>query len=379
MFRQKVDVMMIRTSQCGDDPRVEKFIFHYQSFGIKVGITCFTRGKNCSREFSPNVIHTTHRSISFSTLESLSKIPRRFVLYSEFILNCIRLFGQWNPIVIHGCDLDGYTLARISNGLIRKKKIFEVYDPWTTMTQSKRAAKMERKAFYKCDVLVMPANDSRIKIPRNQATFLGNEVDIQLAEFREQKSTKILSLYSKYFKKPYILVGGTITESIGISSLISVMNFFPEINVLIATDQEKLGKIYSESLPSNVILIGVKDWGTWLAFVKRASFVWVYYDATNLHYASHISPNKYWEASLYGRPMFVYQKEQFCDRVPFEGLMIELGANISYSLPMFLKGFLQEDARPEWEQKQSHRGDWLTVQAKRRENVKEILEWVGLL
>ena len=280
--------------------------------------------------------------------------------------------------MIHGCDLDGYTLARFANG-IGRKKIFEVYDPWTTMTQSRRAAKAEKKAFQKSDVLVMSANDSRIKIHRSQGTYLGNEVDIELAELRVQSATNIRRIFPSYFLKPYILVGGTLSESIGIFDLIDVVKSFPNINVLIASNREIVQKIYLKPIPDNIFFIGTQDWGTWLAFVKQASFVWVYYDVKNFHYASHISPNKYWEASLFSRPMFVYRQEQFCDRVDFEGKLIELGGTIDKILPIILSKFLNSSEGRESIPSDLHRADWLEVQQKRRRNVQEILKWVDLL
>jgi hypothetical protein len=308
----------------------------------------------------------------------LPKPVRRFLLYSEFLLNCLRLVGQWNPKVIHGCDLDGYTLARIANGTGRKK-IFEVYDPWTTMTQSKRAARAEKKAFQKSDVLVMSAKDSRIKVQRSQATYLGNEVDIDLAESRIRSAQDIRKLFPHYFLKPYILVGGTLSQSIGICELIDAIATFPNINLLIASNRDIVENIYVKPIADNIFFVGTQDWGTWLSFVKSASFIWVYYDVKNFHYESHISPNKYWEASLFSRPMFVYRQEQFCDRVDFEGELIELGSNIDKTLPVFLKEFLDSNEGSESVPSDLHRTDWLEVQQKRRGNVKEIMKWVDLL
>ena len=370
--------MIIRTAQCGEDPRVAKFIFHYQALGIKVGITCFTRGKICSRKSSSSVLHSTYRVTPFKIVDRFPRRVRKFILAFDFILNSIRLAGQWNPKVIHGCDVDGYTLARIANGFGRKK-IFEVYDPWTTMTQSKLAAVAEGKAFYESDVLVMSAKDSRIKIPRIQGTFLGNEVDIELAESKIKLASDIRANNPSYFLKPYILVGGTLNESIRISNLIEVVKRFPSINMLIASKKEKITEIYLDRIPDNIVFIGEQDWGTWLSFVKYSSFVWVYYDVKNFHYESHISPNKYWEASLYNRPMFVYEKNQFCDRVNFEGKLIELGEEIELTLPSYLESYLNSTEMQKPILTDEHHAKWLEIQNMRRHNVKEILQWVELL
>ena len=149
--------------------------------------------------------------------------------------------------------------------------------------------------------------------------------------------------------------------------------------MLIASKKEKITEIYLDRIPDNIVFIGEQDWGTWLSFVKYSSFVWVYYDVKNFHYESHISPNKYWEASLYNRPMFVYEKNQFCDRVNFEGKLIELGEEIELTLPSYLESYLNSTEMQKPILTDEHHAQWLEIQNMRRHNVKEILQWVELL
>jgi hypothetical protein len=71
--------------------------------------------------------------------------------------------------------------------------------------------------------------------------------------------------------------------------------------------------------------VGYQDWGSWLELVRASGCVWVWYDSQVLHYQKNLSPNKYWEACLFWKPLIVNTLSQFVDRIDSEPEMLEIG------------------------------------------------------
>lgn len=339
MLGSRPDVLIVRTARCGEDPRVNKIAWHYSKLGYKVGIQCFSRTFKCSGPYVGGVTHRSSLNIRYRYINSMPRVVRRLLILCEYLKAILMIRLLWNPKIVHGCDLDGYlvgqygTLFRRS----RKYKIFEIYDPWQTMTLSPKLAKLENRSIDECDLLIMPSEDGRIKPLKRPMISISNAMDIDLLQTQMSK-TRIKSEqdFGWLFNLDYIIVGGTVSKDVGINLLINLATQ-SNVKVVVVCSKDKLSSI--EDLSNrNLITINSLPWGAWLNLVSHALACWVYYDDKNYHYRSHISPNKYWESAILDIPMFVNNLRQFCDRTNLEPLMIEVGLEMEES---FREGILR--------------------------------------
>jgi hypothetical protein len=377
---EKVDVLIVRTVPCGQDSRVSKFLFHYRKNQIRVGIVCISRSGRCSRKSETQIPHYSVKGLDFNALPYLlNRIPgvwklHRFLLYTDYVLTSIKIWFLWRPKVLHGCDLDGYLISKLAFPY-KRKRIFEVLDPWTTMTTSKRIAKLEKQAFSKSKVLVMPAFDSRIKVLRDKSTSFSNFMETELAQSLMVEAENDSS-FTEYIDslKPFILTGGIMGHDTKIEELTHAIASQSVFNLVAACDPGFIKGNGFLRLPQNVFCIGKQDWGKWLYLVKSCSAIWIYYSKTNNHFASHISPNKYWEAVLFNKAMLVNEISQFCDRVDFEGHFIEIGDDLETGLKVKIKDLREVEPQPSDLSTRSRRLEEIAVQ--RTKTVKQILDWV---
>lgn len=333
---KRVAIFMIRTSPCGEDARVSKMLFHYQALGLKVGITCISRDSNCSRATTELVSHKTLTLSKLSFLEKMPGLLRRIVLRIELLQFSLWSFFNFRAPLVHGCDLDGHLVGKFAQpwGV---KRIFEVYDPWSTMTSSKRVARIEAREFQAADYLIMPALDSRIKVTRRNQMAFGNLLDIDLADqLLRNSEMDYIQLKSKLPPK-YVLTGGTLGETVGTEKLIDFFRNHPEFELVIAGNLSANSNLAQNPMPTNVHIIGKQKWGVWLHLLRSSDACWAYYDPKIDHYASHISPNKYWESCLFDVPLIVSSMDQFCDRTNREPICLEL---LDDFLPRLHEGML---------------------------------------
>jgi len=377
---ERVDVLIIRTVPCGQDSRVSKFLFHYQKNQIRVGIVCISRSGRCSRKSESQVPHYSVKGLDFNSLPYLINwIPgvwklHRFLLYLDYVLTCIKIWFLWRPKVLHGCDLDGYLISKLAFPY-KRKRIFEVLDPWTTMTSSKRVAKLEKRAFSKSKVLVMPAFDSRIKVSRSKSTSFSNFMEIELAQslmVEAENDSQFIQFVDSL--KPFILTGGIMGSDTRIEELINSVGSQSEFNLVATCNPDFIKGNSFLRLPQNVFCIGKQDWGKWLYLVRNCSAIWIYYSKANNHFASHISPNKYWEAVLFNKTMLVNEISQFCDRVDFEGRFIEIGDDLEEGLKRKIQDLSRVELQPTDLSTRSRRLEEIGFE--RTKTVRQILDWV---
>ena len=318
---------MTRFSPCAEDARVSKMIFHYESLKQHVVLVCVSRGNTCTRLSSEFITHKTLNLSKLSFLKNLSGPVRRVTMRVELLYFALYCRLSWRPSIAHGCDLDGYLVAKLAfpTGV---KRIFEVYDPWSTMTSSKKIARLEAREFQKSDFLIMPAYDSRIKVARKNQMSFGNEMDIDLAVRLLHETEEAYELLRKKLPDIYLLSGGSLGDSVGTDRLIDFYRSHPEFNLVIAGTLPSIPKYQALTIPQNVHILGKQRWGVWLHLLRNSIACWAYYDQEVDHYASHISPNKYWEACLFKVPLFVSNLNQFCDRSDLEPLCVEMYSEI---------------------------------------------------
>jgi hypothetical protein len=325
---QNISIKMIRTARCADDPRINKMIYHYGKLGIILDIHCFSRSTKCKRISTDNIKHRTTNLLNYSILNRLPRLARQIIIRIEYLISILLLSSELNSKfkAIHCCDLDGYLLgikaAKLRNNKYIKS-IFEIYDPWQTMTGKEKILTIENKAIENCDLLIMPSKDGRIKPNKQNQIYMTNAVDIEIAnDAMKIAQKKLTNELIEILNSEYIIVGGTVSKDIKINELLEVARK-NNLKVVLACNKDKIDCIDKEYL-NDITYTGVLDWGTWLILLKKALAAWVFYDESNFHYQSHISPNKYWEAALLNVPMFISSKEQFCDRVSTEPMLIPL-------------------------------------------------------
>lgn len=372
--RRSVDVLLLRTVECAEDSRLNKILYHYEKIGIRVGVSCISRGRPCTRTESAFVSHKTLK-ISGINLDSISSRLVRRILLRLQILRFIMNVKPWKPQVVHGCDLDGYLVGKLA--FPRKKIIFEVYDPWTTMTDSKLVAHLESKAFMGCDVLVMPALNSRIKVDRDNQAALSNALDIGLAN-KLLRAGKLHDVASSLIEQgiPYILTGGILGAEVSSDVLAEAISLTKSgVHLVIASNNLNSFHLNQDDIPNNIHFIGKQSWADWLVLVKNASALWVYYDQSIKHFESHISPNKYWEAALFEIPIIVNSIDQFCDRIPHEPRYFEIDIDSKFQLEAVFHDIASQKRTSQFSISSPA---WLKIESERTEVVKQVLLWVGV-
>ena len=371
---QSVEILVLRTVKCSEDSRVSKMLYHYEKLGIRVGISCISIGQPCSRISSSLVSHRT-LNLSWANLDSISSRLVRRMVFGFRLLRFILHVRAWKSQVIHGCDLDGYLAGKIA--FPRHKIIFEVYDPWSTMTQSRLVTRLESRAFSKCDVLIMPALDARIKVKRDYQIALSNALDTGLADELLLKGG-IHPVVSSLIEQgvPYILTGGILGANVGSRMLAeAIAQTKSGLHLVVASDNLDLFGVDQELFPNNIHFIGKQSWCDWLALVKSASALWVYYNRNVKHFESHISPNKYWEAAFYEIPIIVNSMDQFCDRTPLEPKYFEVNTETKYQLE---EAFLGIVSLKQGCDNSKVASEWLKMESQRRELIIQALLWLGL-
>ncbi len=377
---RKVDILIVRTVPCGQDSRVSKFLFHYKKNNVSVGLVCISRSSKCSRKNNPDTPHFSINGLDFNSLPfPINRISgvwkfHRILLYLDYLYTCLKLRFLWRPRALHGCDLDGYLVSKLSFPFNRRR-IFEVLDPWSTMTSSKRIAALENRAFYDAKVLVMPAFDSRIKVSRPLATSFSNFMDLELSKELLHEPTndpKFVEYVDSL--KPFILTGGIMGSDTRIAELIYAVSKQSKFN-LVATCPEDFIKGNSFlAIPDNIFCIGKQDWGRWLYLLKNSEAVWIYYSTSNNHFASHISPNKYWEAVLFNKIMLVNQISQFSDRMELEGPFVEVGEAVIQNLSEVFQSL--EDDHTNQSDSLARDSRFMVLQNERTDTARQIIKWV---
>lgn len=298
MRRTFVDLLVVRTAKCEDDARIEKLLYLLSRHQLRIGLVCLTRSGSCERRDSERVKHHSIRARSHSTYAAYPRPLRRIVIIALWFRVVVFARRRFIPASVHGCDLDGWVIGKFVR--LRAPSIFEVYDPWTTMVGGSLIKEIESRAFALATVVVMPAKDSRLK-PSRKVYALGNELESNHA--RELLSRARVD----WPHQPFILLGGNIGDEEVVRSFIRYLGGASSIRPLVVGHRS----LWNEP---NVISKDVLAWPSWLELISRASALWCYYDATKNHYASHISPNKYWEARAFGTPLIVNSIDQFIDR-----------------------------------------------------------------
>ena len=245
------------------------------------------------------------------------------------------------------------------------------------MTQSRLATRLESRAFSKCDVLIMPALDARIKVKRDYQIALSNALDTGLADELLLKGG-IHPVVSSLIEQgvPYILTGGILGANVGSRMLAeAIAQTKSGLHLVVASDNLDLFGVDQELFPNNIHFIGKQSWCDWLALVKSASALWVYYNRNVKHFESHISPNKYWEAAFYEIPIIVNSMDQFCDRTPLEPKYFEVNTETKYQLE---EAFLGIVSLKQGCDNSKVASEWLKVESQRRELIIQALLWLGL-
>jgi hypothetical protein len=336
---RKVDVLIIRTSNCENDPRIRKMLFHYGLLNIKVGIHCKSKIKICKGPNMENVEHSTWISPKITIANSLYKAKlKRMAFFAEYLAFAKSTLFKYKFNAIHGCDLDGMKIGSLVRTLqlSRSKRIFEIYDPWTTMVNKPKITKMENKAIRQADLLVSPIMELRVEQKNNNTIVLGNQMDIDLiAPIIYNGKDIVESIIEIFSLEDFVLVGGSIGKWMGIENLIEICkeNGFKVALAGKATRIEDL----KLNLDSDIIYLGDLNWETWLGILNRASLVWCYYDPTIFHFQEKLSPNKYWEALICNKPLAVSSLSRFADRAQVEPKIIEVENSFESNLARGLK------------------------------------------
>lgn len=379
-MRQRVEVLIIRTNPCAEDSRVNKFLYHYNLNDVEMGTVCVSRTEICKGPKLSKTAHECFIGLNFNALpKSLGLIARfrfgfKFLLLVDRLRFCFFIRKKFVPNKLHGCDLDGYLIARFAFPFMKSKTIFEVYDPWSTMTNSKKIQKLENRAFRESKVLIMPAEDSRIKPIRPKSTFFSNFLDPGLAEKLIENSDKDSAFQDKIDSvQPYILSGGILGVDTGLKDMISVFAQQDKFNLVIAANESFLTGNGFLSIPSKVHAIGKVSWTNWIYALSRSSAVWIYYSKSNNHFVEKISPNKYWESIYFKKPMIVNDIKQFTDRFSIESQLYDLNENIIDNLPKVL---LNLDIFAGGDFGKNQDDLWEKTERLRTKTVKSVLSWL---
>lgn len=337
-MKHNVSLLIVRTFPCEHDARINKLLYHLKKFNLEIGIVCVSRNRLCGRKSRTGITHYT---------KAYHTSPGRyypFFQYARIVAQNIYLYfslsshisANFTTRCVVGTDFDGFLVACLSFPL-KVKKIFEVYDPWTTLYNSRIIKFFERFFFAYANFLILPAEDSRIKVNKDKSFSLGNELLPPL--LKELISFKcVKSEVEKFVKEnryKYILAGGSLGRESKITELIESVTSERHLSLVIIQTDFMNHALYKSISSDNIFFFDLqRDWGNWLYLLKHARATWCYYDDAINHFKDHISPNKYWESVLLGTPLLVNKISQFCDRAPtyVEPPLIELKDNIPNNL-----------------------------------------------
>lgn len=364
--RTSVDVLIVRNVECDSDARIQKLLNLYSRLDLDVAIVCASRTRSCIRQSTPRCHHTTVALGSWSAWHDreLGLFRRATSFLREVLKLSAASRSTFAPQIVHGCDLDGFLACLGAYPLAkRRSRIFDVFDPWSTMVQAPGIATVERLAVRWANVIVSPAQDPRIAFPHHRTIVLQNSVDLTaLSSLAEDRS-------SPMHVRPYVLLGGTLDLRV-LDTLAKCALRAPGLDVLVC-DERPLER---SEFPENMVFIGRVTWSRWLSLLSGASATWCWYDMNVSHYESHISPNKYWEAALYGVPLIVNSVSQFCDRVPCEPPLLEIGPLERHDI---LCGLLEElsSQGPVAPRPLANIGFWSQLEAERVKALHRAVSW----
>jgi hypothetical protein len=225
----------------------------------------------------------------------------------------LRVRSRYVPKVVHGCNFNGYAIAKLSFPT-KRKVIFEVWDFFSTLAPNSLMARAERFSLSAAEVVVFPSQATFERSAHPRKILLQNSLDDDLVKKLMRAPKSDLELPERF-----ILSGGTHQGS-AVSELSSLIAKSDYLNLVVVSNRPP-------EIPQSprVFWIGSQDWGDWLNLVSLSSCVWVWYDDGIEHFSRDISPNKYWEACYFNTPMIVNSLAQFVDRVANEPQMLSLG------------------------------------------------------
>ncbi len=324
----EVDSLIVLRWRCDNDPRLSKLIAHYKvNPDFRLAVICMSEKGACEREstgslkhFSLKLCGESRLGVRLMKLWSASRGLRRMV----------------RPTFLHGINLDGYLVSKVAFPF--RKVAFDQFDSWGTMSGSFTWKAIEVLAIALSSFFVAATSLASPKWKKNKILFLNLVTEFVMPEsLGSRKSPAATEL-----EFDYLLAGGSFQAS-RLDQLALAASEFSKLKIVIAGASDEQLRPHP-----NLVHLGQVTWAEWLHLASRCSAIWAWYDSDSEHYSGGISPNKYWEACWFGKPLVVNRIEAFTDRATFEPAILQLGASLAdlRLLSERIEVFVQECSKP---------------------------------
>lgn len=305
-----VDVLIICSWKCQNDPRIAKLIARYSTkTHLTVGVVCLSQVEKCARISTASIFHESLDTAQFADLNTSQRLMSLLKLSRS-------LRKKFRPRFVHGVNLDGFIIGK--SAYASRKVVFDQFDSWGTMSGSVFFKLAEQASILFSSYFLGTTKRSIPAWKRKSMLFL-NIVSPEVLPAFGASTNRISELCGG---GNYLLAGGSYQAS-RLDQLASIASHFSSLKLIIAG--EHMGE--SERQP-NVNFLGSIAWAEWLELANSASGIWAWYESSTEHYARFISPNKYWEACWFGKPIVVNRLSSFCDRLVNEPPVLEIGNSL---------------------------------------------------
>jgi glycosyltransferase involved in cell wall biosynthesis len=281
-----------------------------------------------------------------------------FNIHKRFFvaLKMIKVLRSLRPYAIHACDLDTAIPATVFKYLFKKdtKIIYDILDFIQTFSSPiprvvRNILEMFERFVFKHSHIILLPDDNRLHFLPSQflpkVKIIYNTPDIAFCYLPEKEKKdsqeKIMILY----------IGG-MSEDRGIKILLNVVKDLPDSTELIIGGQGVLLDFVKQYATQykNISYVGQIEYAKVLQLTAQADILYAVYDP-RFTVNKYASPNKFFEAVAYGKPIIVAKDTGIDTKV----IEYDMGYVIDYSEDA-LRGLIQTLCKKELMQKRANAG-----------------------
>lgn len=302
-------VIIIRCNDIDPDPRVQKYLDFLTNKNIKYKIIAWDR-KGRKLKDTDNIVYFKKKCEFGAGIKNLYlKVQWMFFIAWKLLVH------RDEYQLIHACDFDAAFPAIIMKGF-GKKIIFDVFD-WlggnNTAFIYKIMAFFERYAAQKSDYLIVceEYRKDQIDIQNKRILVMPNIPEVDISPFTRNNVMDNLII-------SYV---GTFDNHRGIEDLLKIVSQNDKFILKIAGfgKLEQLVKEYSKCY-TNIQYYGMVKHEDGLRIMNDSDIIAAFYYTKDCDVHLYAAPNKYYEATMLGKPIISNQGTFMAERIAYNNI-----------------------------------------------------------